>query len=200
MENRWGKNGNNGRFYFLGLQNHCGQWLQWWNYKTVAPWKKSYDTPRQHIKKQRHDFANKSPSSQSYGFSSGQYMWELDHKEGWAPKHWWFPTVVLEKTPESPLDCEIKPLNPKGNQPWVFIGRTDAEAPILWPPDEKSQLTEKTLMLGKIKDRRRRGRQRMRWLDGVSDLVDMSLSKLKRQWTGSLVCCSPWGHKGSDRT
>ena len=100
--------------------------------------------PRQHIKKQRHYFANKSPSSQSYGFSSSHvWMWELDYKERWVPKNWCLWTVVLEKTPESPLDCkEIQPVHPKGNQSWVFIGRTDAEAEtlILWPPDGKSWL------------------------------------------------------------
>ena len=94
-----------------------------------APWKKSYDQPRQHIKKQRHYFANKGPSSQSYGFSSSHvWMWELDHKESWALKNWCFWTVVLEKTLESPLDCkEIQPVNPKGNQSWILIGRTDTE-------------------------------------------------------------------------
>ena len=99
------------------------------------------------VLKQRHHFANKGPYSQSYGFSrSLVWMWELDHKEGWAPKNWCFWTVVLEKTLESPLDCkEIQPVNPKGNQSWIFIGRTDAEAetPILWPPDVKSWLTGK---------------------------------------------------------
>ena len=106
-------------------------------------------------------------------------MWELDHKEGWLLKNWCFWTVVLENTLESPLDCdEIKPVNPKGNQSWIFIGKTDAEAetPILWPPDVKNWLMEKTLMLGKIEGRGRRGRQRMRWLDGITD--SMSLSKL----------------------
>ena len=113
----------------------------------LAPWKKSYDQPRQHIKKQRHYFANKGPSSQSYGFSSSQvWMWELDRKESWMPKNWCFRTVVLEKTLESPLDCkEIQPVNPKGNQSWIFIERTDAEAeaPIFWPPDVKSWLIGK---------------------------------------------------------
>ena len=112
--------------------------------KTLAPWKKSYDQPRQHSKKQRHYFANKGPYSQSYGFSSGHvWMWELDHKESWSPKNWCFWTVVLERTLESLLDCkEIQPVHPKGNQSWIFIGRTDseAEAPILWSPDAKSQL------------------------------------------------------------
>ena len=98
--------------------------------KTLAPLKKSYDKPRQHIKKQRHHFADKSLSNQSYGFSrSHVWMCELDHKEGWALKNWCFWTVVLEKTLESPLGCkEIQPVNPKGNQPRIFIRRTDPEA------------------------------------------------------------------------
>ena len=95
----------------------------------LAPWKESYDKPN-NIKKQKHHFADKGLYSQSYGFSSGHVrMWELDHKEDWEPKNWCFKIVVLEKTLESPLDCtEIKPVNPKGNQPWIFTGRTDAEA------------------------------------------------------------------------
>ena len=113
----------------------------------LAPWKKSYDQTRQYIKKQRYSFANKSPSTQSFGFpSSHVWIWELDCKESWAPKNWCFWTAVLEKTPESPLDGKgIKPVNPKGNQFWIFIGRTDAEAetPILWPSDAKNQLTGK---------------------------------------------------------
>ena len=119
--------------------------------KTLAPWNKSYDPPRQHIKKQRHYFANKGPPSQSYGFSSSHvWMWELDHKESWAMKNWCFWTVVLEKTFEILLDCkEIKPVNPKGNQSWMFIGRTDAETPILWPPDVKNWLIRKDPYAGK---------------------------------------------------
>ena len=105
----------------------------------LTPWKESYDQPRQHIRKQRHYFANKGLSSQRYGFSSSHvWMWELDYKESWALKNWCFWTVVLEKTPESPLNSkEIQPVHSKGNLSRVFIGRTDveAEAPILWPPD-----------------------------------------------------------------
>ena len=121
--------------------------------KDTCSWKESYDQPRQHIKKQRHHFAHKGPSGQSYGISiSHVWMWELDYKESWAPKNWCFWTVVLEKTLESLLDCkEIKPVNPKGNMSWIFIGRTDAEAetPILWPPDVKSQLIWKDPDAGK---------------------------------------------------
>ena len=112
-----------------------------------------YDQPRQHIKKQRHYFANKGPSSEGYGFSSSHiWMWELDYKESWAPKNWCFWTVVLEKTLESPLDCrKIQPVHSKGNQSWMFIGRTDveAEAPILWPPDVKNWLIRKDPDAGK---------------------------------------------------
>ena len=108
----------------------------------LTPWKESYDQPRYHIKKQRHYFANKGPSGQGYGFSSGHvWVWELDCEESWAPKNLCFWTMVLEKALESPLDQkEIQPVHPKGDQPWVFIGRTDAETetPVLWPPHAKS--------------------------------------------------------------
>ena len=113
----------------------------------LAPWKKSYDQPRQHIKKQRHYFVNKGLSNQSYGFSSSHvWKWELDYKESWALKNWCFWTMVLEKTLESPLDCkEIQPVHHKGNKSWIFIGRTDVEAetPTLWPPYTKSWLIGK---------------------------------------------------------
>ena len=139
------------------------------------------DTPRC-MKKQRHHFANKGPYNQSYGFfCSRVWMWELDRKEDWESKNWCFWTVVLEKTLKSPLDSkEIKPVSPKGNQPWIFFGRTDAEAeaPILWPPNVKSQLIRKTLKLGMIEGMRRRGWQRMRCLDGITDSMDMGLNKL----------------------
>ena len=153
MANRWGKSGNSDRFSFLGLQNHCRWWLQPWNYKMLASWKKSYDQPRQHIKKQTHYFVNKGLSSQSYGFSNSHVrLWELDHKESWALKNLCFWTAVLEKTLESPLDCkEIQPVHPKGNQSWIFIGRTNAEAeiPILWPPDAKNWFIGKDPDAGK---------------------------------------------------
>ena len=109
--------------------------------KMLAPWKKTYDQPRQPIKKQRHYFANKGPSSQSYVFSSGHvWIWQLDYKESWVLKNWCFWTEVLEKTQESLGMQGIQPVHPKGNQSWIFTGRTDGEAetPILWPPDRKS--------------------------------------------------------------
>ena len=144
MANRWENSGNSDRLYFLGLQNHCRWCLEPQNLKTFAPWKKSYDKPRQLIKKQRHYFPNKGASSQGYVFSSGHvWMWELECKGSWAPKNWCFWTVVLEKTLESPLDSkENKPVHSKGDQSWVFFGRNDVEAetPILWPPDVKSWL------------------------------------------------------------
>ena len=117
-------------------------------FKDLTPLKESYDRDRQ----QRHHFADKGPYSQSYSLSSSHvWMWELYHKQGWVPKNWCFRTVVLEKNLESPLDCKIKPVSPKGSQPWIFIGRTDAEAetPILWPPDMKSQLIGKDPDTGK---------------------------------------------------
>ena len=145
--------------------------------------KRSYDRPRQHIEKQSYHFAEKGPYSQSYGFSSSYvWMWEFDHKEGWVLKNWCFWTVVLEKTPESLLDCkEIKPVNPKGNQPWIFIGRTDAksEDPILWPPDQRADSLDKTLMLGKIEGRKRKGPRKMIWLDGITDSMDVTSSRLQ---------------------
>ena len=119
----------------------------------LAPWKKSYDQPRQHIKNQRHYFAKKSLSSQGCGFSSGHvWMWELDCEESWVPKNWCIWIVVLEKTLESPLDCkEIQTVHPKGDQSWVFIGTpyTAAETPILWLPDAKSWLIWKDPDAGK---------------------------------------------------
>ena len=156
------------------------------------------DRPRQHIKKQRHYFADKYPSSQSYVFSSSHvWMWELDHKEGCVPKNWCFWTVVLEKTLESPLDCkEIKPVNPKGNQSWIFIGRTEAEAetPKLWPPDVKNWLSEKDpdAVKGWRQEEKRATEDEMVWwhhrLHG--DEFEQALGVGDGQ--GSLVCCSPW--------
>ena len=167
-------------------------------------WKKSYDKPRQYIKKQRHYFANKGLSSQSYGFSSGHvWMWELDHKEGWMLKNWCFWTVVLEQTPENPLDFkEIQPVNPKGNQSWVFIGSTDAEAPIFWPPDVKSWLIGKDPDAGRdwrLEEKGTTEKEMVGWyhlLNGHE--FEQALGDGEGQ--GSLECCSPWGRKESEMT
>ena len=179
--------------YVLELQNHCRWWLQPWNQKTLSPWKKSYDQPRQHIKKQRRYFANKVPSSQSYVFSSSHvWMWELEYKENWC-----FWTVVLEKTLESPLDCKIKPVNPKGNQSWIFMGRTDAEALILWPPDGKNWLIGKDPDAGKDWKQEEKGmteEEMFGWhhrLDGQ----EFEQAPGVGDGQGSLTCYSPWGHE-----
>ena len=169
--------------------------------KTLAPWKNSYDKPRQCIKKQRHHFANKGPYSQSYGFfNSLVQMWGLDHKDGWMPKNWCFWTVELEKTLESPLvSKEIKPVNPKGNQSWIFIGKTDAEAeaPMFCPPDAKSWLIGKDPDSGKDWRQEEKGMTENEiigwhhWLNRHE--FEQALGDSEGQW--SLVCCSPAGHK-----
>ena len=148
-------------------------------------WKKSYDQPRQHIKKQRHNFANKCPSGESYGFSCSHVcMRGLDYKESREPKNWCFWTVVLEKkTLESPLDSKENQLvHPKGNQSWIFIVerlklkvKLQYFGHLMWRGDS----LERTLTLGKIEGRRRSGRQRMRWLDGITDSMDMGLGGLQ---------------------
>ena len=165
----------------------------------LAPWKKSSDQPRQHITKQRQYFANKGPFSQSYGFSSSRVgMWELDHEESWVPKKRCFWTVVLEKTLGSPLDCkESQPVHPKGDQSWVFIGRTDVEAetPILWPPEAESWLIGKDPDAGKDWGQEERAEDEMvRWhhrFDGHG----FGWTPRVGDGQGGLACCSPWCHK-----
>ena len=193
----------------------------------LAPWKERYNKLRQHIKKERHHFANKGWYSQRYGFSSRHVwmwvrvkvklkslshvwlfaapwtvayhallsmgfsrqeywselpLWEMGQKEGWVSKNWCFWIIVLEKTLQSPLGCkEVKQVNIKGNHPWIFTGRTDAEAeaPVPWPPDAKSWLIGKGPDARKDWSKRRRGQQMMRWLDSITNSMDMSLSKLQ---------------------
>ena len=172
----------------------------------LAPWKKSYDQPRQHIKKQRHYFTDKDPSSQSYGFSSSHaWMWESDYKESWAQKTWCFLTVVLEKILESPLDSkEIQPVHPKGHLSWIFIGRTNAEdgTPVLWPPDVKSQLIWKDPDAGKDWRQEEKGTTEDE-MDGLHHWLnehEFEQALGVRDGQRSLVCCSPWGCKELDTT
>ena len=163
----------------------------------------SYEQPRQHSKKQRHYFA-KGPSSQGYGFSCGHvWMWELDYKESWVLKYWCFWSVVLEKTLESPSDCkEIQPVHPKGDQSWVFIGRSDVEAEmtILWPPDVKSWLIWKDPDAGKDWGQEEKGMTEDKMVGWHHQLNGHGFG-----WTlgvgdgqGGLVCCGSWGRKELD--
>ena len=191
--------------YFLGLQNHYRWCLQTWNKNTLAPWKKSYDQPRQHIKKQRHYSADKGLSSQGFGFSSSHVqMWELDHKEGWALKNWCFWTVVLEKIVQSPLDCKkIKLINPKGNQSWIFIGGTNAETetPLLWPPYAKNWLTGKDPDAGKDWRQEEKGTTEDELVVWHHQLDEHDFEQAPGVGDGQqgLVCCSLWGCKESDK-
>ena len=200
-DNRWRNSGNVTDFIVLcsniTADGDCSHEI-----KNICSWEKNYDKPRQPIKRQSHYFTNKGPYSQSYGFSSSHvWKWELDHKESWVQKNRCFWTVVLEKTFESPLDFkEIKPVNRKGNQPWILIGRTDAEAPVLWPPDGKNRLIRKDPdaeedwmqeKKGMTKDEMVRWHP---WLSGPE--FEQAAGNGKGQ--GSLECSVPWDHKLSD--
>ena len=194
-------------FIFLGskisVDNDCTHEI--YEIKRCLALERKTDTPRQHIKKQRHYFLT-NLYSQSYEFSSSHvWMWELDHKEGWVPKNWCFLAVMFEKTLESPLNCkEIQPVNPKGNKSGIFTGMTDVETEtsILWPPDVKSWFIAEDSDAGKD---RRQGEKKTtenelvgwhHWLDGHE--FDQTPGYGKGQ--GILACCSPWSHKESDTT
>ena len=191
MAKRWRNNGNSD-IIFLGSQitvdGDCSHEIK----RHLLLWKKSHDkSPRQHIKKPRHYFADRCLSSQSYGFSSSHvWMWELDHKEDWGPKNWcfWEDFLVFEKTFENPLDWkEIKPVNPKGDQPSIFIRRTDAEAksPVLWPPDVKSLLIRKDPDAGKDWRREEKGTIRQdNWIVSLT------------QWTWVWASSGRWWRTG----
>ena len=177
--------GSSDRLCIFVLQNHCRSWLQPWDKKTLAVWKKSSDQPRQHIKKQRHYFAYKGWSSQSYGFSSSYvWMWEFHYKESWALKNWCFSTVVwcwrrflkVPWTPRRSNPCILKEISPEYSLEGLMLKlKLQYFGHLMWRTDS----FEKTLMLGKIEGRRRRGQQRMRWLDGIPDSMDMSLSNVR---------------------
>ena len=179
----------------------------------LVPWKTSYDQPRQHIKKLRCYFANKGPSSQSYGFSSSHvWMWELDHKESWVSKNWCFWTVVLEKILESPLDSkEIQSVNCKGNQFEYSLEGLMLKLKLQYFGHmmQRTDSLEKTLILIRIEGRRKRGWQRMWWLGGITNLRDMSLRKFwalvieREAWHASVhkvTNCLTWLSDGTDVT
>ena len=180
MANKRGKSGSRGIFYFLRLQNHWGRWLKLWNEKMLAPWKESYDKPRQLIKKQRRHFADKGPHSQSYGFSSSHVQISvLDHKEGWTLMNWCLWIVVLEKTLESPLAARntsqsiLKEINLEYLLEGLML-KLQSFGHLMWRADS----LEKTLILV-MTEGRGEGDDRMRWLDGITDSVNMNLSKFQ---------------------
>ena len=182
MANRWEKVETVSDFIFLGSKitadGDCSHEV-----KRHLLLGRKVMTNLESIFKSRHYFVNKHPSSQGYGFSSSHvWMWELYYKESWAQKNWCFSIVVLEKTLESPLECmESQPVHSKGDQSWVFIGRTnvEAETPILWPPDAKSWLIWKDPDAGRDWGQEEKEWQRMRWLDGITDSMDMGLGELR---------------------
>ena len=187
--------------YFGGLPNHCRWWLQPWKKKTLLSLKKSSDQPRQHVKKQRHNFYNKGPSSQGYAFSSSHvWMWEWDY--WWALKNWCFWTMVLQKIFVNPLGCkEIQPFHPKWYQSWMFIGRTDieAEVPILWPPDAKSWLIWKDPDSGKgwMQEKGTTEDEMVGWHHRLNG-HEFEYTLRVGDEHGVLACFSPWGRKELD--
>ena len=170
----------------------------------IASWQESYDKSRQCVEKQRHYSAHKGLYSQGYGLPGVHVeLWELDCKEGRTPKNWCLWTVVLERTPENPLDSkEMKPVNLKGNQPWIFVGRTGAEAPVIWSFDANSQLNGKVPDAGKDwgkKEKRASENEMAEWHHQCNG-YELGQTSWDGEGQGGLVCCSPWGHKESDTT
>ena len=206
MANKSEKSGSNDKFYFLGLQNHCGWWLQPWNLRHLLLGREVMINLNNMIKRRDIILLTKIHTVKAKVFFSGHVrIWELDHKQGRALKNCCFQVVVLEKTPQCPMDCkEIKLVIPKGNEPWVFIGRTDAEAEALelWLPDMKNRLT------GKDPDAQKY------WVQAEKRVVEDEMVGDHHQFNayefeqtpgesgrqGGLVCCSPWGNKESNST
>ena len=190
----------------LGLQNHCGVWLQPWNQKMIASWQESNDKPRQYVEKQSHYSADKGPYSQGYGLPSGhEGLWKLDHKEGRMPKNWCLQTVVLKKMPENPLvSKDIKTVKVKGDQPWIFTGRTDAvaEAPVLWSFDVNRWLCGKVPDPGKDwgQKEKRVSEGEMAGRPHRCNEYEPGQSRGDVEGQGGLLCYSPWGQKESDMT
>ena len=198
MANRWGNSGNSDRLYFGGLQNHCRWWLQPWNKRCLLLGRKAMTDWDSILKSRDITWTTKVHLDKEYGFSSNHvWMWELDHKEGWALKNWCFWSVVLGKTLESPLDCmEIKPVNPKGNQPWIFIGKTDAKAPMFWSSDAKSQLIGKDRDAEKDRGQEEKGETEdeivgwHHWLNGCE--CEQALGDNEEQETKSQTWLHNW--------
>ena len=183
MANRWGNSGNSERLYFWGSQitahGDCSHEIK----KHLLLGRKAITNLDNILKSRDITLQTKICLVKAVGFSSSHVrMWELDCKESWVLKNWYFWTVVLEKTLESPLDCkEIQPVHPKGNQSWIFTGRTDVEAetPILWPPDEKIWLIGKDPDAGEDWRQEEKWMTELRWLEGITDSKDRSLSQLR---------------------
>ena len=206
MGNRWGNSGNSVKLYFWGAPKSLQMVTAAMKLKDTCSMEESYDQPRQHIKKQRHYFANKNLSSPGYGFSSDHVrMWDFDCEESWALKNWCFWTVVLEKTLASPLDCkEIQQIHSEGDQPGDFFGRNDAEAetPVLWPPHVKSWLIGKDSDAGRDWGQEEKGMTEDEMAGWYHRLNGYAF-----EWTlgvgdgqGGLACCNSWGRKELDTT
>ena len=191
-------------FPLLWYKNHWGQWLQPWNQKTTASWQESSDKPRQCVEKERHYSADKGTDSQGCGLPSGHiWLWELDSKEGRTPKNWCLQTVVLEKTRDSSLvSKEIKPVNLKGIQPWIFTGLTDTQAKtrVFWSSDVNSWLCGKVPDAGKDqgqKEKRASEDEMVGWHHWYNE-HEFGQTPGDGEGQGGLVCCSPWSCKESD--
>ena len=205
MANRWGNNENSDRFHFLGLQNHCRWWLQPWNSKTLAPWKKSCDKPRQCIKKQRHYFADKGLSSQSHGFSSSRVWvsWTIkkaEHRRIDAFELWCWRRLLRVPWTARANQSILKEISPEYSLEELML---KLKLQYFGHLMRRADSFEKTLMLGKIEGRRRRGRQRMRWLDGwhhQHNWHEFEQALGDDEGQGSLACYSAWGCKESDST
>ena len=202
MADRKRKGGSSDRFPLLGLWNHRRWWQQPQYKKMIACRQESYEKPRHYVKKERHHFADQGPYSQDYGLSSSHvWLWKVDHKEGRAPENWCFWTLVLEKTLESPLDSrQIKPDNLKGNQPWILIGWTDAQAPIFWSPDVNNWFIEKDPDVGEDwRQKKKKGTENemVGWYHRC-DGHELEQTPGDGEGQGDLACCNPWGCKESD--
>ena len=202
MANRRGKSRSNDRFYFLELQNSLHMVTAAMKLRCLLPGRKAMTNPGSILKSKDIILWTMVPYNQSYGFSSSHvWMWELDHKEGWVLKNWWFWIVMLEMTIEGTLDCkEIKLVNPKENQPWIFIEVLIRKLKLQYFSQlmQRADSLKNTLKLVKTEGKRGRQWQRMRWLDSITDSI---WANSRRQWRmGSLICCSPWGYIESDTT